>query len=421
MTSCSVKQKKLEHIDEHGPANLLPLQASCMTPETPIESMEFLARSWSVSAMELSKALHTTHVSGGNDNNDNAERSSFSSVGTDTNDANSRSPRDYLPQQPPANETESISPRDSGEVRELFLLHQALNPEFLANQQLLRNGIYKNIMRGKTIGRWLKDQKERKKQETRAHNAQLHAAVSVAGVAAAVAVLAASNATMTEQPTNQQKKHARTSTAIASAAALVASHCIDLAEEMGADHQQITAVVSSAVSARTNGDIMALTAGAATALRGASTLRARLQKGYGGSTFAMAEDKGEADKENYMSMSNALDFASKGGELLKRTRKGALHWKQVSFNVNSNFQVVAKLKSKHVAGTFTKKKKCVVTGVHHDIPVWTGREKEDGGEKAYFGIVTTDRMIEFECQSKEDKQMWTEGIQQMLNYCSNMI
>lgn len=100
---------------------------------------------------------------------------------------------------------------------------------------------------------------------------------------------------------------------------------------------------------------------------------------------------------------------------------GALHWKQVSFNVNSNFQVVAKLKSKHVAGTFTKKKKCVVTGVHHDIPVWNGREKEDGGEKAYFGIITTDRVVEFECQSKGDMQMWTEGIQQMLNYCSNMI
>ena len=42
------------------------------------------------------------------------------------------------------------------------------------------------------MGRWLKDQKERKKQEIRTHNAQLHAAVFVAGIAAAVAAIAAS-------------------------------------------------------------------------------------------------------------------------------------------------------------------------------------------------------------------------------------
>lgn len=63
----------------------------------------------------------------------------------------------------------------------------------------------------------------------------------------------------------------------------------------------------------------------------------------------------------------------------------------------------------------------VVTGVLNDIPAWPGREREDSGEKAYFGIVTADRVVEFECKSKGDKQMWTEGIQQMLNYCSNMI
>lgn len=38
---------------------------------------------------------------------------------------------------------------------------------------------------------------------------------------------------------------------------------------------------------------------------------------------------------------------------------GDLHWKQVSFNINSNWQVVAKMKSKHIGGTFTKKKKCM--------------------------------------------------------------
>lgn len=116
------------------------------------------------------------------------------------------------------------------------------------------------------MGRWIKDQKERKKQEIRAHNAQLHAAVSVAGVAAAVAALAASSMS---SPIGKHKRSStgKTSSAIASAAALVASHCIEIAEDMGADHRHILAVVNSAINARTNGDVMTLTAGAATGIR----------------------------------------------------------------------------------------------------------------------------------------------------------
>ncbi|KAI4376298.1 hypothetical protein MLD38_014078 [Melastoma candidum] len=275
------------------------------------------------------------------------------------------------------------------------------------------------MARGKTMGRWLKDQKERKKQESRAHNAQLHAAVSVAAVAAAVAAVAASTVTMNDQSAVDHKKHTKASTAIASAAALVASHCIDLAEEMGADHDQISAAVSSAVKARTSGDIMALTAGAATALRAAATLCARLQRSYGCTTIGIGDEKGEGDKEAFVSSS--LDFVSKGGELLKRTRKGDLHWKQVSFYLNSNFKVVAKMKSKHVAGTFTKKKKCIVSGVCSDITAWPGRQKDEHGEqKEYFGLLTSDRVVEFECQNKGEKKMWVEGIQQILDYCSHM-
>lgn len=56
------------------------------------------------------------------------------------------------------------------------------------------------------------------------------------------------------------------------------------------------------------------------ALRGAATLRARLQRGYG-YTSPLGDDKGEGDKETYNPI--AIDFVAKGGELLKRTRKGA--------------------------------------------------------------------------------------------------
>lgn len=93
----------------------------------------------------------------------------------------------------------------------------------------------------------------------------MHAAVSVAGVAAAVAALAASNV-LPESSATQKKTPTKTCTALASAAALVASHCIEIAEEMGADHDHILTVVDSAINARTNGDIMTLTAGAATGI-----------------------------------------------------------------------------------------------------------------------------------------------------------
>ncbi|KAL1337791.1 hypothetical protein AAHE18_10G164300 [Arachis hypogaea] len=331
-SKCSIHQ--LENIDENA-ASECTLSSSCPPPETPTESMEFLARSWSLSAMELSKALHY---------NTNIKPS-----------------------------TTSAENKDS----DLFLLHQAINPEFLSSQNLLRNGLYKSLLRGRTMGRWLKDQKERKKQEIRTHNAQLHAAVSVA-------------------------------------AALVASHCIEIAEDMGAEHEQILTVVNSAINAKTNGDMMTLTAGAATALRGAATLKARLQKGVGATTFPLVDEKCEEGREANILL--ALDSVFKGGELLKRTRKGDLHWKQVSFNMNSNLQVIAKMKSKHMAGTFTKKKKCIVTGVCSDVQAWPGREKEDLIEKrAYFGIKTAERIIEFECESKRDKQFWLDGIRYMLN------
>ncbi|XP_016444059.1 VAN3-binding protein isoform X2 [Nicotiana tabacum] len=403
--SCGVKCKsnKLEGINEDSAANWQPL--AFPPPETPTESMEFLARSWSLSAMELSKALSHTKPTSCLD-----EKMSFSSLQSQLGKTSiMKEPQE----QPPSNsDSPPVSPKGSDNTKELFLLHQALNPDFLSSQHLMKAGLYRTVMRGKTMGRWLKDQKEKKKQELRTHSAQVHAAVSVAGVAAAVAALATASVTSPEKSTTQHKTSSKMSTVIASAAALVASHCIEIAEDMGAEQEQILLAVNSAINARTSGDIMTLTAGAATALRGAAILRARLQKGNGAAAVVLADEHVEGNKES--TVTAALSFVAKGGELLKRTRKGDLHWKQVSFSINSDWQVIAKMKSKHMAGTFTKKKKSEVSGVYCDIAAWLGRDEEGDEQKCYFGIQTADRMIEFECRNKGEKQMWVDGIQQML-------
>jgi len=126
--------------------------------------------------------------------------------------------------------------------------------------------------RGKTVGAWIKEQREKKRAEARSRNAQAYAATSVAGVAAAVAALVAGavfSSSAAAAPEQRPAKGsgsggAKTAAAVASAAALVASHCVEMAQAIGASHDQILAAIHSAVNAQTSGDVMALTAGAAT-------------------------------------------------------------------------------------------------------------------------------------------------------------
>uniref|UniRef100_J3LQZ7 PH domain-containing protein n=1 Tax=Oryza brachyantha TaxID=4533 RepID=J3LQZ7_ORYBR len=300
----------------------------------------------------------------------------------------------------------------------------------------------------KTVGRWLKDRKEKKKEETRAHNAQVHAAVSVAAVAAAVAAVAAA-----ASGSGKDDRAARTDMAMASAATLVAAQCVEAAESMGAEREHLEAVIGSAVNVRTPGDIVTVTAAAATgssfpptSLRGAATLKARALKEVWNIAAVIPVEKGtmggghhhkqNAQKQhrklesNGSSISDDLsleeennflgicsqELLARGTELLKRTRKGALHWKVVSVYINRTGLVMLKMKSRHVAGTITKKKKNVVIDVCKDVVAWPGRHLlEDGEHRRYFGLRTAEhRVIEFECTSQREYEMWTKGVARLL-------
>ncbi|MBA0585272.1 hypothetical protein Gorai_016053, partial [Gossypium raimondii] len=334
----------------------------------------------------------------------------------------------------PLTDSPPVSPSEIDDVKQFCRASNSLNMQYRTNTGIGAATPATTAVTGggKTVGRWLKDRREKKKEETRAQNAQLHAAISVAGVAAAVAAYAAATAASSSAGKDEQR--AKTDMAVASAATLVAAQCVETAEAMGAERDHLTSVISSAVNVRSAGDIMTLTAGAATALRGAATLKARALKevwniaavipvennkngGNGSNGSSNGSFSGELlPEENFLGICSR-ELLARGCELLKRTRKGDLHWKVVSVYINRMNQVMLKMKSRHVAGTITKKKKNVVLEVIKDMPAWPGRHLLEGGEnRRYFGLKTVMRgVVEFECKSQREYDIWTQGVSRLLS------
>lgn len=127
-------------------------------------------------------------------------------------------------------------------------------------QGKVRKSVTTNSRKKGTIGKWFNNEFNysivKKKDKERLERARVHTAVSIAGVAAALAAISATD--------NTSDPPSKMSISLALATELLASHCIELAESAGADRNRLASTVRSALDIQSPGDLMTLTAAAAT-------------------------------------------------------------------------------------------------------------------------------------------------------------
>ncbi|TYH76682.1 hypothetical protein ES332_D04G103000v1 [Gossypium tomentosum] len=89
----------------------------------------------------------------------------------------------------------SLPPWKSNDVKSWIWMQQAMHPELNYNSCLRKKWMPWKIVsfKGISIKKWFKEMKAKRKEEERLQRAEVHAAISVAGLAAALAAIAAEN------------------------------------------------------------------------------------------------------------------------------------------------------------------------------------------------------------------------------------
>ncbi|KAF7017161.1 hypothetical protein CFC21_030640 [Triticum aestivum] len=231
---------------------------------------------------------------------------------------------------------------------------------------------------GISLKKWVKERKQKRKEEARLHKAEVHAAVSVAGVAAVLAAIAAENSAPAARGSASASMR---ETAVASAAALVAAQCAKVAEAAGATRDQVAAAVNAAVAATDASNVITLTAAAATSLRGAAALRGR-RGGSGGHGQGERADQGgtapwQDDLDFDFNYARSKAALAKGDELFVAMPDGKWKLHTVSAATDRNGKVVLRIKKMNlVMQAFSNAKECVVEDVRPCAPEKASREED---------------------------------------------
>ncbi|XP_050216247.1 VAN3-binding protein isoform X2 [Mercurialis annua] len=280
-------------------------------------------------------------------------------------------------------EFKSLPPWKSNDVKSWIWMQQAMHPEINYNSCFRKKWVpWKNVVPFKTLSikKWIKDIKQKRKEEDRLQRAEVHAAISVAGIAAALASIAADN-------TKTDDSNSAKDDAVASAAALVAAQCAKVAEAMGAKREQLSSIIGSAMSGTSATHILTLTAAASTSLKGAETLKARTgyrNKLTGSAPVLPIQDNNETDFD----FQKCRSILAHGIHLHVETPDGNFRVRSVSIVMNSQAKVILKLRKLNL---LKSKKESIIMDVHAEL--YKDSEADEETETCYLIVLTTNEGI----------------------------
>lgn len=274
---------------------------------------------------------------------------------------------------------QSIPPWKSNDVKSWIWMQQAMHPELNYNSLFRKK--WKLSWKMVPFKKWVKEMKLRRKEEKRLKRAQVHAAISVAGVAAALAAIAAEN-------TRKDESRTSTDVAIASAAALVAAQCAKAAEAMGCNKEQLNSAIGSALCGTSASDIITLTTAATTSLRGAQTLEARSGcKKLLDSSSASILILPIEDKNNFpIDLDKCRSVLAKGTQLGVQTLDGKYKVRLVSIALDRDGKVLVKVRKLNL---FKTKKQSLILDLHAELYRDSEAAEDDDSDTCYMLVLTT--------------------------------
>ncbi|KAK9130248.1 hypothetical protein Sjap_010735 [Stephania japonica] len=372
-------------------------------PQVPPEPMDFLSRGWCKSAMQVFQPVPQDRtLVCVEDNLMNKAMLNDIEVPLQMHKKEKSISMDH-------EDHKSIPPWKSNDVKSWIWLQQAMHPEINYDHCFQKRWLswkmtpFKNL----SIKKWVKEIKQKRKEEERLQRAEVHAAISVAGVAAALAAIAAENTKGSESSNTTREA------AVASAAALVAAQCAQVAEAMGAKREQLSTVMGSAMSSASATEILSLTAAAATSLRGAATLRARpgrrRDRFNGGTPVLPIEENSEVDFE----FDKFRSVLAKGADLSIETADGKCMYRSVSIILNKEAKVILKTRKVNLLTAFASTKSSVVLNLHAEL---YRDEKGDEADTSYYIVLTTNRgLVKLDMEDDYERyKMWAMTVNHML-------